>query len=73
MEKWINVNILKAKALEETKSFYLMELQNKELTELQKEGYLKAKKIIEGLIKEKKEARVPGYRKKIKVAIIGNG
>ncbi len=52
----------KVKDLEETKSFYLVELKN-ELAGEEREGYLKALKIIEKLIKKKTEARAPGYEK----------
>ena len=48
------VGYLKLKALEETRDFYNVELV-KELTEKEKNGYLKALKLIEGFIEKKKK------------------
>ncbi len=47
---------LKIKALEQTISFYKWELEKKELTEKEKDKYLKALKIIEKIIQEKEKA-----------------
>jgi len=48
--------LLKLKALEETRAFYNVELKKKGLTERERDKYLKALKIIEGLIKRKEKA-----------------
>jgi len=47
---------LKIKALEQTISFYKWELEKKELTEKERDKYLKALKIIEKIIKEKERS-----------------
>ena len=51
------------KALEETKSFYKVELKKEGLTEKKRNDYLKALKSIEKIIKEKEES---GEKKSIK-------
>ena len=45
---------MKLKALEETKSFYELKLNNGNLTERKRNDYLKALKIIEKFIEEEK-------------------
>ena len=47
---------LKIKALKQTIFFYKWELEKKELTEKERDKYLKALKIIEEIIKEKEKA-----------------
>ncbi|GAJ14045.1 unnamed protein product [marine sediment metagenome] len=59
MERF-KMDILKLKALEETRSFYKVELKKEDLTERERDKYLKALEIIEGFIKRKKE---PGREK----------
>ena len=54
---------LKLKALEETRSFYQVELKKEEITEIEREKYLKALKLIEGFIKREKKPRDQGYKK----------
>lgn len=53
--------ILSLKNLEETRSFYKLELEKKELTERERDKYLKALKSIEKCISEKE---VSGETKK---------
>lgn len=56
---------VKLRDLEETKSFYQVELKKEELTETQREKYLSASKVIEGIIREKELAgEVKRERKK---------
>jgi len=43
---------LKLKALEETRSFYQVELKKEEITEIERDKYLKASKLIDGFIKK---------------------
>lgn len=45
--------LIKLKALEETRSFYNVELKKKGLTETERDKYLKALKIVEKIIKGK--------------------
>ncbi|GAI72602.1 unnamed protein product [marine sediment metagenome] len=52
--------ILKLKALEETRSFYKVELGREDLTERERNKYSRALKLIEGFIKRKKN---PGREK----------
>jgi hypothetical protein len=52
--------LLNLRSLEETRSFYKLELKKEDLTERERAKYLKALKIIEGLIKRKKK---PGREK----------
>jgi len=47
---------VKLEALEETRSFYNLELKKESLTEKKRNKFLKALKLIEGIIKER-EAR----------------
>jgi len=47
---------LKLKALEETKSFYKVELEKEDLTERERDKYSRALKLIEGFIKGKEKA-----------------
>ena len=54
---------LKLKALEDTRSFYQVELKKEDLTETERNGYLEAQKLIEGFIKKKREPRDPSYKK----------
>jgi len=54
---------LKLKALEETRSFYEVELKKEELTETERDKYLKALKLIEGFIEKEREPRDQGYKK----------
>ena len=58
------MDTIKLKALEETRSFYNVELKKKGLTERERDKYLKALKIIEGLIKRKEKAEEEGKHKK---------
>jgi len=51
------VVLIKIKALKETVSFYKVELEKEGLTERERDKYLKALKLIEGLIDRKEEAR----------------
>ena len=44
------------KNLEETRSFYNVELQKEDLTKRERDKYLKALKLIEGFIKRKEKA-----------------
>jgi len=46
---------LKLKALEETKSFYKVELKKEDLTEKERNKFLRALKFIEGFIEREKE------------------
>ncbi len=48
--------MVKIKALEQTISFYKWELEKKELTEKERDKYLKALKIIEKIIKGKERS-----------------
>jgi len=50
------INNLKIKSLEKTKNFYLYELKKKDLTEKRRNEFLKAKKIIDKIIREKEES-----------------
>ncbi|GAI65404.1 unnamed protein product [marine sediment metagenome] len=52
--------ILKLKALEETRSFYKLELEREDLTERERDKYSRALKLIEGFIKRKEK---PGREK----------
>lgn len=54
---------IKLQSLEETRSFYKSELRNEELTEKERDKYLRALKLVEGFIKKKKEPRDPSYGK----------
>lgn len=47
--------LLNLRSLEETKTFYKVELKKAGLTERERDKYLKALKIIEGLIKRKEK------------------
>jgi len=47
---------LTLKALEETRSFYKVELEKGDLTGRERNSYLKALKLIEGFIKREKKA-----------------
>ena len=47
--------LLNLRSLEETKTFYKVELEKKDLTEKERDKYSKALKIIEGLIKRKEK------------------
>jgi hypothetical protein len=46
---------LKLKALEDTRSFYEVELKKEELTEIERDKYLNALKLIEVFIKKEGE------------------
>ena len=48
---------LKLKNLEETRSFYKVELEKKDLTGGKRNSYLKALKLIEGFIEREEEAQ----------------
>jgi len=61
---------LKLKALEETRSFYQVELEKEEITEIEREKYLRAQKLIEEFIEKEKK---PVIYSKGKVEIIKNG
>jgi len=50
------MNQIKLKTLEKTKNFYLYELKKKDLTEKRRNEFLKAKKIVEKIIREKEES-----------------
>lgn len=54
---------LKLKALEDTRSFYKLELKKEDLTERERSKYLRAQKIIEEFIEKEKETRDPSYKK----------
>lgn len=54
--------VLSLRNLEETRSFYKVELKKEDLTERERDKYLRALKLIEVLIKKKKESRAPGYK-----------
>ena len=56
--------LIKLKALEETRSFYKVELEKEGLTETEKNKYLKALKIVEKIIKEKRKPGKKGKHKK---------
>ncbi len=58
------MDILKLKSLEETRSFYKVELGKEDLTEIGRDKYSKALKIIEGFIKRKEKAEGKGKHKK---------
>jgi len=45
--------VLNLRNLEETRSFYKVELEKEELTERERDKYSRALKIVEGLIKGK--------------------
>jgi len=47
---------LKLKDLEETRSFYKVELEKEDLTGGERNSYLKALKLIEGFIEREEEA-----------------
>jgi hypothetical protein len=47
---------LKRKVLEETRSFYKVELKKEDLTERERDKYSRALKIIEKIIKEKERS-----------------
>ena len=49
------MDIIKLKALEETRSFYKVELEKEDLTERERDKYSKALKLIEGFIEGKKK------------------
>jgi len=51
------------RALEETRAFYEVELEKEELTEKEKDKYLKALKLVKGFIEKKKKPRDPSYKK----------
>jgi len=55
---------LKLQALKETRSFYGVELKKGDLTETERDKYLKALKSIEEIIKEKEDLRERGKHKK---------
>ena len=59
--------LIKIKALEETISFYKMELKKKGLTERERDKYLRALKIIEKIIKGKERS---GEKEKHKEFIV---
>ena len=48
---------LKLKALEETRDFYKVELKKGDLTEIKRDKYLIALKLIEGFIEKEKKPR----------------
>jgi len=50
------MNQIKLKSLEKTEAFYNFELKKKDLTEKRRNEFLKAKKIIGKIIKEKEES-----------------
>ena len=50
------INNIKLKSLEKTKAFYNFELKKKDLTEKRRNEFLKAKKIIDKIIREKEES-----------------
>ena len=52
------------KALEETRSFYKVELEKEDLTGRERDKYLRALKLIEGFIKRKEKAKEKGKNKK---------
>ncbi|MBA7591929.1 hypothetical protein ES708_34100 [subsurface metagenome] len=54
------MDIIKLKALEETRAFYKVELEKEDLTERERDKYSRALKLIEGFIKGK---RKPGREK----------
>jgi len=56
--------LIKLKALEETRSFYKVELEKEDLTERERDKYLRALKLIEGFIKRKEKAEEEGKHKK---------
>jgi len=56
--------LLNLRSLEETRSFYKVELKKEDLTERERDKYLGALKIIEGLIKRKEKAEGKGKHKK---------
>lgn len=51
------MDTLKLKALEETRSFYKVELKKEDLTEKERDKYSRALKLIERLIRGKEKAR----------------
>jgi len=63
------MGILKLKALEETRSFYKLELEKEELTERERNKYLRALKLIEGFIERKKK---PGREKNKHLVVYGH-
>jgi len=54
---------IKLKALEETRSFYKVELKKKSLTEKERASYLLALKSIEKIIEEKEKSGEKGKHK----------
>ena len=48
--------LIKLKALEETRSFYKLELEKGDLTERERDKYLSALKLIEGFIERREKA-----------------
>ena len=58
-------NQIKVKSLKKTEAFYNFELRKKDLTEKRRNEFLKAKKIIERIIKEREKAGEKGKHKKI--------
>jgi NAD+--asparagine ADP-ribosyltransferase len=54
----------KLKDLEETQEFYIWKLKDKNLTEKDRDKYLKALKLIEKIIKEKERSGEKGKHKK---------
>jgi len=56
---------LRLKDLEETRSFYQVELKKEDLTEIKRDKYLRALKLIEGFIfiEKEKKPRDQGYKK----------
>lgn len=56
---------LKLKALEETRSFYKMELKKEALIERERNDYLKALKLIEKLIEKRKKTGKKGKHKNL--------
>ena len=50
------INNIKIRTLKQTKAFYNYELKKKDLTEKRRNEFLKAKKIIDRIIREKEES-----------------
>ncbi len=55
---------IKLKYLEETRSFYKVELGKEDLTERERDKYLRALKIVKGFIEGKEKAKEEGKHKK---------
>ena len=55
---------IKLKALEETRAFYKVELEKEKMTERERDKYLSALNLIEGLIERKKKVEEEGKHKK---------